>query len=93
MANFNLINDTSNTSSFEENEVLNKKNIKIYFNYINYIWTNNFINYDDQSRKEFVENKLKNKTLINYGYVFIVSLILTVIFIKILKIIFIQHIH
>ena len=59
--NFNLINDASTTSSFEENEVLNKKNIKIYFNYINYIWTNNFINYDDQSRKEFIENKLKIK--------------------------------
>ena len=91
--NFNLINDTSTTSSFEENEVLNKKNIKIYFNYINYIWTNNFINYDDQSRKEFVENKLKNKNLINYGYVFILSLVIVVIFIKMLKIIFTRKIY
>ena len=91
--NFNLINDASTTSSFEENEVLNKKNIKIYFNYINYIWTNNFINYDDQSRKKFVENKLKNKNLINYGYVFILSLIFVVLFIKILKITFTRKIY
>ena len=91
--NFNLINNESTTLSIEENEIFNKKNIKIYFNYINYIWTNNFINYDDQSRKEFIENKLRNKNLINYGYVFIVSLILAVIFIKVLKIIFTRKIY
>ena len=91
--NFNLINNVSTTSSIEENEVLNRKNIKIYFNYINYIWTNNFINYDDQSRKEFIENKLKNKNLINYSYVFIVSLILAIILINFLKIILTRKIY
>ena len=84
--NFNLINNTLFNSSIKENEVINKKNIKIYFDYINYIWTNNFISYDDQSRKQFIENKIKNKNFVNFSYLIIIGLIIATLFTKILKV-------
>ena len=91
--NFNLINNTSAISTFEENEVTYKKNIKVYFEYINYMWTNNFINYDDQSRKEFIESKLKNKNFINYFFLIISGLLFSIILLKSIKIVLSRKIY
>ena len=91
--NFNLINNTSAVSTFEENEVTYKKNIKVYFEYINYMWTNNFINYDDQSRKEFIESKLKNKNFINYIFLIIFGLLFSIILLESLKIVLSRKIY
>ena len=91
--NFNLINNPLDVSSIEESKVINKKNIKIYFDYINYMWTNNFINYDDQSRKEFIENKIKSKNFVNFSYLVIFVLILTILFAKFLKLLLYRKIY
>ena len=84
--NENFTNETSLISSTSEDETINIKNIKIYFDYVNYIWTNNFIKYDDRSRKQFIENKLQNKDLIQFAYLIIVGSILVFLSIKLLQI-------
>ena len=41
-------------------------NIKIYFDYINYIWTNSFVQYDNKSRDKFLrDNLFSEKTFSN----------------------------
>ena len=77
----------TNNSSFENisqsNEVANElKDVKIndigiYFEYINYVWTNSFLKYDEKSRTNFIKENLKN---INH-YKFFITLILFIIFI------------
>ena len=77
----------TNNSNFENisqsNEVENEsKDVKIndigiYFEYINYVWTNSFLKYDEKSRTNFIKENLKN---INH-YKFFITLILFIIFI------------
>lgn len=84
--NENFTNETSLISSATEDETISIRNIQIYFDYINYIWTNNFIKYDDRSRKQFIENKIQNKDLIQYVYLIIIGSILIFLSIKLLQI-------
>jgi len=84
--NENFTNETSLISSTTKNETISIRNIQIYFDYINYIWTNNFIKYDDRSRKQFIENKLQNKNLIQYAYLIVIGSILIFLSIKLLQI-------
>lgn len=34
--------------------------VGLYFDYINYLWTNNFLKYDEKSRQNFIKEKLSN---------------------------------
>ena len=62
--NFDSFN-TSSTNNFETGQMdINK--IGIYFEYINYIWTNSFIRYDEKSRSNFIKEKLTKAN--NYKY-------------------------
>ena len=91
--NENFTNETSLVSSASNNEAINIKNIKIYFDYVNYVWTNNFIKYDDQSRKQFIENKLQNKDLIQNAYLFMIGLIIIFSSAKFLQILITRKIY
>ena len=62
--NFDSFN-TSSTNNFETGQMdINK--IGIYFEYINYIWTNSFIRYDEKSRSNFIKENLTKAN--NYKY-------------------------
>ena len=45
---------SDNTNIIEINKV------GLYFDYINYLWTNNFLKYDEKSRQNFIKEKLSN---------------------------------
>lgn len=76
----------TNNSSFEnmnqandnENELKNMKinDIGIYFEYLNYVWTNSFLKYDEKSRTSFINKNFKNSET----YKFIILIILSIIF-------------
>ena len=58
--NLNLANENnqiqnSNLDNFNEQDNINK--VKLYFDYANYLWTNNFLKYDEKARNEFIEKK------------------------------------
>ena len=91
--NENFMNETSLISSTTKDETIDIKSIQIYFDYINYIWTNNFIKYDDQSRKQFIENKLQNKDLIQNAYLFMIGLIIIFSSAKFLQILITRKIY
>ena len=45
-----------------------KINLKLYFEYANYVWTNKFISYDGKEREKFInENLLSEKQYINWS--------------------------
>ena len=80
--NDNLINQNSNILVQE-----NKSNINIinlYFDYANYLWTNNFIKYDENKRNKFIEDKIKNFKLsdeaLNYMILILIIYIITIIY-------------
>ena len=55
--NDNLINQNSNILVQEDKSYINI--INLYFDYANYLWTNNFIKYDENKRNKFIEDKIK----------------------------------
>ena len=70
----------------EKNNLFLKPNmIKLYYDYFDYIWTNKFQDYNQESRDEFLENSFQNIKF-NSMYLFIILTIL--IFIKPFQIIF-----
>jgi len=62
--------------------------VGLYFDYINYLWTNNFLRYDEKSRQNFIKEKLSNINI--YKQVLISILLIMSIFylIKITKFIY-----
>ena len=77
----------TNNSSFENtsqyNDTANElsdikiSDIGIYFEYINYVWTNSFLKYDEKSRISFINKNFKN----SQTYRFIILGILSIIFV------------
>ena len=59
--NVNQENDASN-----ETDDIKINNIGIYFEYMNYIWTNSFLRYNEKSRINFINENLKNQN--NYKF-------------------------
>ena len=88
----------SNNSSFERIDQSNNisgeltemkiSDIGIYFEYINYVWTNSFMKYDEKSRNNFINNNLSNPK--NYKIIFfsIISIILIFYLLKIISFIY-----
>ena len=80
--NDNLINQNSNALVFENKDYVNIVNL--YFDYANYLWTNNFIKYDETKRNRFIEEKIKNFKLsydvLNYIIILIIIYIITIIY-------------
>ena len=88
----------SNNSSFERIDQSNNisgeltemkiSDIGIYFEYINYVWTNSFMKYDEKSRNNFINKNLSNPK--NYKIIFfsIISIILIFYFLKIISFIY-----
>ena len=80
--NDNLINQNSNILVQDNNNYINL--INLYFDYANYLWTNNFIKYDENKRNKFIEDKIKNFKLsdeaLNYMILILIIYIITIIY-------------
>ena len=85
-ANFDsnaVISQTSdNTNIIEINKV------GLYFDYINYLWTNNFLKYDEKSRQNFIKEKLSNINIYKQILLSIVLIISIFYLMKITKFIY-----
>ena len=57
-ASFESNNDITETS-FETTDIT-INNFGIYFDYMNYVWTNSFLRYDEKSRNNFIKENLTN---------------------------------
>ena len=75
--NSSFINTSQSTDVSNEIKVSKINKIGIYFEYINYVWTNSFLKYDKKSRNNFIKENLSN---LDY-YKFIFRVILSIIFI------------
>ena len=68
---------TRSLSSNNTNEIeINK--IGLYFDYVNYLWTNNFLQYDEKSRQNFIKEKLSNIEI--YKQILLIILLILIIF-------------
>ena len=80
--NDNLINQNSNILVQENKSYINI--INLYFDYANYLWTNNFIKYDENKRNKFIEDKIKNfkfsDEALNYMILILIIYIITIIY-------------
>ena len=98
--NRNILN--SNNLSIEQNNIseVEKKTIgdfnvnkfELYFDYINYIWTNNFTKYDEKSRDKFIKEKLYNSKIYNHIFQILLLLILGGFVIKFYRFVFFKKI-
>ena len=90
--NENILNsNNSNFESFETSSVSSNNEQKIdisrvgiYFEYINYVWTNSFLRYDEKSRSNFIKEKLSNVN--NYKY-FLIITFFSIFFMYVIKVI------
>ncbi len=82
---FNQINTTELNLNIKGN---NDLNIKIYFDYFNYIWTNSFVQYDNKSRDKFIKDNLFSQKTFKNGSKIFLTLIIILTLIKFLNIIF-----
>ena len=88
----------TNNSSFEnmsqandnKNELKNMKinDIGIYFEYLNYVWTNSFLKYDEKSRTSFINKNFKNSETYKFIIIIILSIIIAYYLSKILLLIY-----
>ena len=82
------INNTLNQTSLETSEDgINK--IGVYFEYMNYVWTNSFLKYDEKSRENFIKKNLANTD--NLKIIILLFLLLTFTFYSLKLITFIYY--
>ena len=86
--NTNFDNSTmiSQTSSNNNETEINK--FGLYFDYINYLWTNNFLKYDEKSRKNFIKEKLSNVNIYKQILFIVIIFIFLFYLIKIISLIY-----
>ena len=97
--NENILNsNNSNFESFETSTVtLNNEQkidisrVGIYFEYINYVWTNSFLRYDERSRTNFIKEKLSNTDIYKSIFFILFSIIAIIYLIKILLFIYARN--
>jgi len=97
--NENILNsNNSNFESFETSTVSSNNEQKIdisrvgiYFEYINYVWTNSFLRYDEKSRTNFIKEKLSNKEMYKSIFFILFSIIAFIYLIKILLFIYARN--
>ena len=97
--NENILNsNNSNFESFETSTVTSNNEQKIdinrigiYFEYINYVWTNSFLRYDERSRTNFIKEKLSNTDMYKSIFFILFSIIAIIYLIKILLFIYARN--
>ena len=97
--NENILNsNNSNFESFETSTVSSNNEQKIdisrvgiYFEYINYVWTNSFLRYDERSRTNFIKEKLSNTDMYKSIFFILFSIIAFIYLIKILLFIYARN--
>ena len=85
-ASLDSMNAVTETSFETTNVAINK--FGIYFDYINYVWTNSFLKYDEKSRNKFIKNNLSNGDNLNLLIKTGLILVFIIILLKILIFIF-----
>ena len=68
--NSSFINSGQSINVSNETKVSKINNIGIYFEYLNYVWTNSFLKYDEKSRNNFIKENLSNLDYENIGHYF-----------------------
>ena len=97
--NENILNsNNSNFESFETSTVSSNNEQKIdisrvgiYFEYINYVWTNSFLRYDERSRTNFIKEKLSNTDMYKSIFFILFLIIFIIYLIKILLFIYARN--
>ena len=97
--NENILNsNNSNFESFETSTVTSNNEQKIdisrvgiYFEYINYVWTNSFLRYDERSRTNFIKEKLSNTDMYKSIFFILFLIIFIIYLIKILLFIYARN--
>ena len=75
-ANFDSTTSTSQTSANTNEIKINK--FGLYFDYINYLWTNSFLQYDEKSRQNFIKEKLSK--IDNFKQILLIVLFIMIMF-------------
>ena len=75
-ANFDSTTSTSQTSANTNEIKINK--FGLYFDYINYLWTNSFLQYDEKSRQNFIKEKLSKIDI--YKQILLIVLFIMIMF-------------
>ena len=75
-ANFDSTTSTSQTSTNTNEIKINK--FGLYFDYINYLWTNSFLQYDEKSRQNFIKEKLSKIDI--YKQILLIVLFIMIMF-------------
>ena len=76
---FNNVSSNSSQSQnlVKENDFFKSNMIKLYYDYFDYIWTNKFQEYNQQSRNELIKNTFENLKFNSfYLFIFICTLLL-----------------
>ena len=82
----NVSSNNTKSDGIEKNNLFLKPSmIKLYYDYFDYIWTNKFQDYNQESREEFLENSFQN---IKFNSVYILIIISILIIIKPFQILF-----
>ena len=98
--NQNILN--SNNLNIEQNNLLeiekttlgdlNINKFELYFDYINYIWTNNFTDMTKKSRDRFIKEKLYNYKFLNHIFNILLLLIFSIFCIKFVNLSFLKKV-
>ena len=82
----NVSSNNTKSDGIEKNNLFLKPSmIKLYYDYFDYIWTNKFQDYNQESREEFLQNSFQN---IKFNSVHILIIIAILILIKPFQILF-----
>jgi len=85
-ANFDSSTSTSQTSSNTNEIKINK--FGLYFDYINYLWTNSFLQYDEKSRQNFIKEKLSKIDIYKQILLIVLFIMMMFYFFKVAKFIY-----
>jgi hypothetical protein len=61
--------------------------IKLYYNYFDYTWTNKFLDYNKQSRSDFIKKNFENMKFNNKFYIYLLVIILAFFLYKMLNLV------
>ena len=84
--NLNLNNNqTSSGILAEDNNADAVLNVMLYFDYVNYVWTNKFINYGQKERSQFIKENISSDKNIIYLTMLLIILCMMILIYKLLK--------
>ena len=84
--NLNLNNNQIAGDNFaDDNNTDAVLNVMLYFDYVNYVWTNKFINYGQKERSQFIKENISSDKNIIYLTMLLIILCMMILIYKLLK--------